>query len=381
MSPVAGHMRRYVSDLRMEASGPGRDAVAIGVGIFIGCLPFFGLHLLLCIAAGLLLNLNRLKLYLAANISNPFMAPFLLLAELQVGSLISRGVLRPLTVDAVRSMDLWAVAGELLAGSLLVGGVLGLSIGGATWLLTRGESPDPWFALLVRRAANRYIPHSLTAWEFARGKLSADPLYRMLVGDGYLESGATLVDVGCGTGVTLSLLVEADAAWRAGEWPAGVPAPPLFERLTGIEIRPRVSRLARSALGASAAILDGDARSLLPARCETVLVFDVLHMMPPADQVALLQAMRLRLDGGGRVLVREADAGAGWRFRAVRTGNQIKAIAFGNWRQRFHYRTAEEWSVLFAELGFDARRRGASVGTPFGNVLFTLSAAIQASPS
>ena len=76
---TAGQMRRLMRDLRTEASGPGREAVAVGLGVFIGCLPFYGFHLLMCLAAGWLLRLNRLKLYVAANISNPLMAPLLIL--------------------------------------------------------------------------------------------------------------------------------------------------------------------------------------------------------------------------------------------------------------------------------------------------------------
>ena len=66
-----GRLRRIFYDLRTEASGPGRDAAALGVGVLIGCSPFYGFHLLLVWSVGWLLRLNRLKMYLAANISNP----------------------------------------------------------------------------------------------------------------------------------------------------------------------------------------------------------------------------------------------------------------------------------------------------------------------
>jgi uncharacterized protein (DUF2062 family) len=130
---MAGHMRRFVHDLRTEASGPGKDAAAVGLGVFIGSLPFYGFHLLICVAAGTLLRLNRVKLYLAANISNPLMAPFLILSELQTGSLVRTGQLRPLTLDAVRQIDPWSLGADLLVGAEIVGGLLGLALGGATW--------------------------------------------------------------------------------------------------------------------------------------------------------------------------------------------------------------------------------------------------------
>ena len=64
-----GRLRRIFYDLRTEASSPGRDAAALGVGVLIGCSPFYGFHLLLVRFLGWLLHLNRLKMYLAANIS------------------------------------------------------------------------------------------------------------------------------------------------------------------------------------------------------------------------------------------------------------------------------------------------------------------------
>jgi hypothetical protein len=85
------------------------------------------------------------------------------------------------------------------------------------------------------------------------------------------------------------------------------------------------------------------------------------------------------LDPGGVILVREADAAAGWRFQAVRAGNRLKALVFGNWRQRFHFRTAADWHRCFADAGFSVDVRGAGEGTPFANVLFVLTRARLAS--
>ena len=156
------------------------------------------------------------------------------------------------------------------------------------------------------------------------------------------------------------------AGWQ---WPHGSP-PPLFDRLVGIELRPRVARLARAALADAATIVEGDARRLAPEPCDAVLFFDLLHMMPYADQARLVGSMAALLTPSGVMLVREADAGAGWRFEAVRAGNRIKALAFGRWRQRFYFRTAPEWTAFFERLGFAVASRGSS-GTP-ANMLFVL---------
>src|SRR5207249_8066883 len=78
--------RRTFADLRTEGAGPTREAAAMGLGAFIGCSPFYGFHLAMCWAAGWFLGLNRLKMYLAANVSNPLVAPFLVVAEVQTGA-------------------------------------------------------------------------------------------------------------------------------------------------------------------------------------------------------------------------------------------------------------------------------------------------------
>ena len=160
----------------------------------------------------------------------------------------------------------------------------------------------------------------------------------------------------------LALLAEARDLWRAGGWPgarrrAGV------RQLIGIETRPRRGgrwRNGRSAM--TATIVAGDARAYAPDGCRAVLFFDVLHMMPRADQADLLQAMAHALEPDGVMLVREADAAAGRRFTAVRLGNRLKALLFGSWRQTFHFRTAEQWRQAFEQLGFHVQARGSGRG-------------------
>jgi hypothetical protein len=54
-------------------------------------------------------------------------------------------------------------------------------------------------------------------------------------------------------------------------------------------------------------------------------------------------------------------------------GNRLKALAFGAWRQREHFRTADEWLACFAGLGLSARMHPMGKGTPFANVLFRVT--------
>jgi uncharacterized protein (DUF2062 family)/SAM-dependent methyltransferase len=356
-----------VSRLRTEGAGSVREAAAVGVGAFIGCQPLYGFHLALCWGIGRLLRLNRLKVYLAANISNPFFAPFLVSAEIQVGALLRRGRMHEVSFEAMKATDPWVFGSDLVIGSLAVGTLLGIVGAAFTYSVTRSQ--DPFFVELVESAADRYLGQSLLAWEYGRSKLFRDPIYKTLVCDGVMPSGGTLVDVGCGQGLMLALLVAAvDTPEDA--WPAGRPAPPRFDRLVGIELRPKVARLAREALDGRAEITGEDANDASLPQFDVALIIDVLHMMPAAKQVELIERLKTRLAPNGSILIREADASAGWRYAIVRTVNWIQAARQGNWRAPFHFRDRDGWLTLTKQCGLVAHVVEQEGVGRLGNVLF-----------
>jgi hypothetical protein len=362
--------RKVFRDLRTEGAGRGREAAALGLGAFIGCLPFYGFHLLLVAGIGWLLGLNRLRMYVAANVSNPLMAPPLIFAEIQLGAWLRRRDFHDLTIDAVRNTDPWTFGGDLMLGSVVLGAILGVAIVAGTLAAVSHAPPiPPHLEAVFTAAADRYFDQSITAWEFARGKLRRDPIYRATV-EGALPGGGTLVDIGCGQGLTLAVIVEARRAYTAGMWP-GSP-PPLFDRVIGIESRARVAAMARRALGESIEIVHAFAPEGLPERTSAALIFDVLHLMPPVEQDRLLTALFTRSEAGGVVLVREVDAAAGRGFQAVRIGNRLKNLFVGNWRQTFHFRTQDQWRQFFTGRGWEVDTRPMGEGTPFANVLFRL---------
>jgi len=366
-------VRRLFYGLRSEGAGAGREATAVGVGVFIGCLPLYGFHLVLCWITGWIFGLNRLKIYIAANISNPLIAPLLVVAELQTGAWVRRGAFHQLTLQTARTTDLSVFGLDILTGSLTIGASLGAVLGLVTFLSVRGTVDDALFLDLVRDTSDRYMTASILAWEFARGKLRGDPLYRSTVCGGLLPSGGTLVDIGCGRGLTLAILAEAQTRYKEGRWPAAWNPPPQFDRLIGVEVRGRSAAVARDVLGSDATIMHGDVRTTNLGPCRVVLLFDVLHMLRPPEQETLLAAVSAALEPGGVALIREADASGGWRFAAVRFGNRVKALAFGHWRQPFDFRTTDEWLACFASHGLAGQVRPMSAGTPFANVLFQVT--------
>jgi uncharacterized protein (DUF2062 family)/cyclopropane fatty-acyl-phospholipid synthase-like methyltransferase len=362
-------LQRLVHALRSEGASRPREAWAIGLGVFIGCSPLIGLHLALAIGLGWLFGLNRIKVYLAANLVNPLVLPFVLLAEVQSGSWLRRGHTYPLTIDAVKSMNVWHLGSDLLIGSLVVGGLLGTLIGVATYASLRHAYHDPEFTRLVRDTADRYVGTSVAAWEFARAKLRRDPVYRTALTAGWLPVAGRLLDIGCGQGLLLALVAQSRAMAAVGTWPAGWAPAPVSLELAGIELRTRMCRFARHALGDQGTVMSADVREVELGRADVIACFDVLHLMDASAQRDLVARAAGALTTGGCLLVREADASAGWRFLAVRLGNRLTALARGRWSASFTFRSAAEWKTLLEQAGLTVSVHAMSDGTPFANVL------------
>src|SRR5438105_9958506 len=118
MPDVSVRLRRFFQGLRTEGAGPLRETAAVALGVFIGCLPLYGLHLAICWVVGFLLGLNRLKMYFAANVSNPFVAPWLVFAEVQIGAWVRRGAFHAITRDSIAAAGLSVLGVDALVGAV-----------------------------------------------------------------------------------------------------------------------------------------------------------------------------------------------------------------------------------------------------------------------
>lgn len=356
--------------LRTEGDTPAAKALSVGIGVGIGCLPLYGLHLPLCLGAASLLRLNRVRTYLAAHISNPLTAPLLLYVELGLGRWLSGGGWPAPTPGALAGPSGWhwtTIGRELLTGSVVLGLVLGGGLALVAWAVALRWRRPRFEAALIEEAAHRYLEAGVWAWEFARAKLRRDPIYLELLRGGELPRRGRLVDLGCGRGIALALLASA----AGPEPPAGWPAMPTGLELIGIERSPKRAAAARAALGTEAEIRAGDlaqAETEIPS-CDAALLLDVLHYLDPAAQESLIERTARALAPGGVLLLREADAARGLRSTLTRAQERLSALARGRWRQRFHYRSAAEWERLLGDHGLQVTTRAMWSGTPFANVL------------
>lgn len=129
--------------LRRELSAHLRPAEifwACFLGVFIGCTPFWGLHVVTCLFLARAFKLNQALLLFTVGVSNPFSGPPLLAFEAAVGRwTMGRGFALP-DLDFSAGWGMIAQDGGLLflqlfLGSLVVGPTLGAATGFvAVWL-------------------------------------------------------------------------------------------------------------------------------------------------------------------------------------------------------------------------------------------------------
>jgi 2-polyprenyl-3-methyl-5-hydroxy-6-metoxy-1,4-benzoquinol methylase len=199
------------------------------------------------------------------------------------------------------------------------------------------------FAAAVRRRST---------YHYVAGKLRGDPATQAIAGLGHLGD---ILDIGCGRGHLAVYLLERGAASsvRGFDWDA--------EKV----------RLAQSAADGLAASFEAlDIRNVEPEPADTVLLVDVLHYLAPAEQDDLLLRTAGHVRPGGRLVVRDATTGAGWRSFVTRLVEWISVAVRFNVGERVAFRDVEgELVPLLERTGFACTVVPCWAGTPFANVL------------
>ena len=228
-----------------------------------------------------------------------------------------------------------------------------------------------WVRPLIDAASAPYRSAGRFAWHFARGKLGYDPVFRHLLASGLIPGNARVLDIGCGQGLLASLLRACAATGAAGDWPANWPAAPAGARVTGIELMRRDVERARAALGEGAGtrFVCGDMRREAFPASDTVVILDVLHYVPHAEQDAVLTRVRDALAPGGRLLLRVGDAGSRRGYAISQWVDRAVTRLRGHSVPPVYGRTLPEWIAQLRQLGLQVEPRPMSEGTPFANVL------------
>jgi uncharacterized protein (DUF2062 family)/2-polyprenyl-3-methyl-5-hydroxy-6-metoxy-1,4-benzoquinol methylase len=334
-----------------------RAAAAVALGLFIGCQPLYGLHFVLVLAVCLPLRLDAVLAYLAANISNPLVAPFLIFSEVEVGAYLTTGRFAAFDVEQARATGALGFARQLFVGALAVGAALALVGFGLAWLFAsrRGAAPgdasseDIAFEAAVQRTRARYERVKPAHRYYVAGKLAFDPVFKLLSQQASL---GRVLDLGCGRGQLSLLLLELGRA----------------QHVVGLDSDADKIEAARAA-GPEADFRVADvAHAELPS-ADTILLIDVLHYLPIAEQDALLLLATRALEPGGRILVRELDGDPSARYGVTRAFEWVGRKIGLNRGRATAYRPARAVTELLERQGLACRVQGASERTPFANVL------------
>jgi SAM-dependent methyltransferase len=164
---------------------------------------------------------------------------------------------------------------------------------------------------LIDRASAPYRNAGLFAYNFARGKLKGDPVFRALLERGLLLGRGHILDLGCGQGLLASWLHAALLSYEGGHWPPDWPPAPAPSSTRGIELMVRDVERARAALGPACDISQGDIRSAEFGTTDAVVILDVLHYMSQDEQLQVLKRVRAALPAQGLLLLRIGDADGG----------------------------------------------------------------------
>ncbi|MCA9666583.1 MAG: DUF2062 domain-containing protein [Myxococcales bacterium] len=134
-SPRVRKLRALLAKAFRQHTSPPRLALAVAIGVFIGCTPLFGLHSVIAIGIAALFGLNTVAAFAGTQISIPPLAPLLAFASIQLGGLIL-GTSGDLTFDAIRRTELTKVFARF-STAWLVGSVgVGLTLAIIAYLLT-----------------------------------------------------------------------------------------------------------------------------------------------------------------------------------------------------------------------------------------------------
>jgi uncharacterized protein (DUF2062 family) len=127
--------------LRRQQGTPGYQARGLAVGVFSGCLPFFGLQIVLGVALAGVMRGHPLLAAVGTWISNPFTYLPLYWLNLQVGILLLGPAESPPSLNQLASLQLaelgWSFGVRLLLGSVLMGLVVAPPSGWLCWWLQR----------------------------------------------------------------------------------------------------------------------------------------------------------------------------------------------------------------------------------------------------
>src|SRR6185436_18580635 len=120
---------RHMRGLLKSGTHANELALALGIGVFIGATPLWGLHAPLALYVAVRWRLNLVAMFLATNVSFPLFAPVLMFVEVQFGHLLRHQELLDLRREEVTLKSAWSPLADYLVGGFTFAALLGIAVG------------------------------------------------------------------------------------------------------------------------------------------------------------------------------------------------------------------------------------------------------------
>jgi 2-polyprenyl-3-methyl-5-hydroxy-6-metoxy-1,4-benzoquinol methylase len=189
----------------------------------------------------------------------------------------------------------------------------------------------------LERAVHRYRAAPVVARTLVHGRAFLSDLAFV---DRYVPRHGFIVDLGCGHGLFANLLVEAAPS----------------RRVLGIDNDERKIGVARATIQGREELRFevGDIVHEAPPKCDAVTIIDVLYLLPPADQEAVLRKAAGALVENAPLVVKTQERAMSPRY-ALTYAQELIATAVGVTRgsaRRFHFLPRAEAVAMFERAGF-----------------------------
>jgi len=225
---------------------------------------------------------------------------------------------------------------------------------------------------LLDMASAPYQATGYINYQWVRGKLRGDPIFKALLEHAIFSDNARVLDLGCGKGLLAAWLLAAEKLANNGAWHHQTrPAQNLNFR--GIDINARDVHCGNHALAPiyneRVQLLPGDIRAAEIAAADAVVLLDVLHYIPHADQEKLFDEIRASLKVGSVLLTRVSDARQTFRAMLTRLVDRCVLLTRGFGATPLFFRSLPDWIDHLERRGFAVTAIPMSQSTAFANVM------------
>ena len=189
----------------------------------------------------------------------------------------------------------------------------------------------------LERAVHRYRAAPMLAQALVHGRAFLSDFAFI---DRYVPRHGFIVDLGCGHGLFANLLAEASPN----------------RRVLGIDIDERKIGVARTTIQGRESVRFevGDIIHEAPPKCDAVTIIDVLYLLPPSDQEAVLRKAADALVENAPLVVKAQERAATPRY-ALTYAQELITTALGVTRggaRRLHFLARADAVAMFERAGF-----------------------------